>query len=152
MNLGEQIRKLRKSKSLTMKDLGTLVGLSEQAIGNYERGDREPNIETLQKIADALNVSFSELVPTDDLQLASDYLRLKVLAEKKGLINNPSDGHIIKDYFNQFKNPSRFILKNSFSVDVDLLTDDQIEELMRAIEFAIKLKLEEFQINNKEGE
>lgn len=45
-----------------MKELGNLIGISEQAIGNYERGDREPNIETLTKIANALSTDISNLV------------------------------------------------------------------------------------------
>lgn len=62
MNIGETIREIRKNKGLTMKELGNKVGLSEQGIGNYERGDRKPNIEILTKIAKALNVSVNDLI------------------------------------------------------------------------------------------
>lgn len=56
MNIGTKIRELRKERNLTMKQLGKLVGISEQGIGNYERGDRNPNLEILEKISSALNV------------------------------------------------------------------------------------------------
>lgn len=62
--LGENIRKKRKDKNLTMKELGIRIGLSEQAIGNYERGDREPSIDILNKIANALDVNIYDLLDT----------------------------------------------------------------------------------------
>lgn len=150
LGLGENIKKIRLKKNLTQQQLADNIGLKAITIRKYENNEREPNIETLQKIADTLNVSFSELVPKDDLQLASDYFRLKVLAEERGLIKSHSD-HVLTDYFNSIKNPKRFILQNSFSVDVESLTDNQIDELFMSIDFAIKVKLEEFK-NNKVGE
>ena len=47
MNIGENIRNIRKKKNLTLKDLGNIINLSEQAIGQYERGERQPNISIL---------------------------------------------------------------------------------------------------------
>ncbi|UZP03353.1 helix-turn-helix transcriptional regulator [Clostridium botulinum] len=62
MNIGENIRIIRKERKLTLKDLGSKVGLSEQAIGQYERGDRSPNIEVINKIAIVLGVNTNELI------------------------------------------------------------------------------------------
>ena len=54
MKTGELIRKYRKKKQLTMKQLGEKIDVSEQAISQYERGLRNVNLETLIKIAEAL--------------------------------------------------------------------------------------------------
>ena len=54
MKTGELIRKYRKKKQLTMKQLGERIDVSEQAISQYERGLRNVNLETLIKIAEAL--------------------------------------------------------------------------------------------------
>jgi transcriptional regulator with XRE-family HTH domain len=62
LNIGENIRNIRKNQKLTLKELGIKISLSEQAIGQYERGEREPNIETLNKIANALELSLSDLL------------------------------------------------------------------------------------------
>ena len=70
MSIGENIKKYRKNNKLTLKQLGELVGLSEQAIGQYERGDRNPSLEILIKIAVALDVSVNELM--EDKKLESD--------------------------------------------------------------------------------
>jgi transcriptional regulator with XRE-family HTH domain len=67
LSIGENIRRIRRIKDLTMKELATMVGVSEQGMGNYERGDREPNINMINKIAAALDVSVSELIgPPED--------------------------------------------------------------------------------------
>ena len=54
MAIGENIRKIRKEKKLTQKELGKLCGMSEAQIGQYENGLRNPKMETLKKIAKAL--------------------------------------------------------------------------------------------------
>lgn len=67
MNNGELIRNYRKRKKLTMKELGQKVGVSEQAISQYERSIRTPNVITLQKICSELNLpidTFSIELPT----------------------------------------------------------------------------------------
>ena len=55
MKTGELIRKYRKKKQLTMKQLGEKIDVSEQAISQYERG-LNVNLETLIKIAEALEI------------------------------------------------------------------------------------------------
>lgn len=57
--LGHNIRLIRKSCNITMKALGSLVGVSEQAISQYERGLREPGIEILNKISHALDFPYN---------------------------------------------------------------------------------------------
>lgn len=58
----EMMRKLRKAKGMTMKDLGEAVGVSQTAIHHYEKGDRDPPIEILVGIADVLGCSLDILV------------------------------------------------------------------------------------------
>ena len=52
--IGQRIKKERKAHGMTLKDLGRAVGLSEQAISQYERGTRLINNETLKRIYDVL--------------------------------------------------------------------------------------------------
>ena len=58
----QELRSLRKAKGLTMKQLGAIVGVSETAIHHYEVGDREPPINVLVRLADALDVSLDRLI------------------------------------------------------------------------------------------
>jgi repressor LexA len=62
-----KMREIRRSKKLTMKELGNLVGVSESTISLYETGKHEPDIITMGRIADALSVSVDELLGRDTL-------------------------------------------------------------------------------------
>ncbi len=56
--IGESIRRMRKEQNMTQKELGEkLGGISQQQIGQWENGIKNPKKETLQKIADALGIS-----------------------------------------------------------------------------------------------
>ncbi|MBR3764784.1 MAG: helix-turn-helix transcriptional regulator [Clostridia bacterium] len=61
-----KIRELRKTSGMTMKELGSIVGVSEGAISHYETGRREPDPDMLGRIANALNVSVDYLMGRDD--------------------------------------------------------------------------------------
>lgn len=63
MNIGEKIRLLRKKAGLTQKELGQKLGISQAAIGQFETNRSNPQIETLQKIASALDVPVQDLLP-----------------------------------------------------------------------------------------
>lgn len=60
--VGDNIRKLRLEREWTQEELADRLGVSRQALGNYERELREPGIDLLIKLADTFNVSIDELV------------------------------------------------------------------------------------------
>ncbi|WP_302967403.1 helix-turn-helix domain-containing protein [Intestinibacter bartlettii] len=62
MNVGENIRKIRKEKNKSAKYIAEKVGCSTQAILQYERGERNPSINTLEKICNALNVNLMDII------------------------------------------------------------------------------------------
>ncbi len=72
MKTGELIKKARKKSRLTQKELASKLNCSFALVSQYERGDRNPKIETLQKIADALGVSVALLIDTDEIIKASE--------------------------------------------------------------------------------
>ena len=59
------LREIRKSKGMTMKQLGNLVGVTESAIGLWETGKREPNQEMLLKLGEALDCSVLDIMGAD---------------------------------------------------------------------------------------
>lgn len=58
----KMLRKIRKEKGLTMKQLGAIVGVTEAAISQYETGKREADFETLLKISEALDCTVDYLL------------------------------------------------------------------------------------------
>lgn len=62
MTFGEALKELRIEKNITQNQLAKLTGLSRVSIGNYERGDRDPNSDSIKKIATALDTSIDYLL------------------------------------------------------------------------------------------
>ena len=57
----EQIKHLRRAAGLSQKSLADSAGLDPAFLGHIERCLKCPTIDTLNKIATALNISLSEL-------------------------------------------------------------------------------------------
>lgn len=60
--LSKNIKYYRLRKSLTKNDLAKLIGVSSMAISNYENGKRKPDMETLKKLAQVLDVTVSDFL------------------------------------------------------------------------------------------
>jgi len=58
---GTSRRHLRTAKGLSQESFAHLCELDRTYVGGIERGERNPTLKNLQKIADALNISISEL-------------------------------------------------------------------------------------------
>lgn len=65
MTVGENIRRIRKERGLTQKQLGEMVGVSEAYIRAYESGRRNPKQQSLEAIATALHVNVEALTGAD---------------------------------------------------------------------------------------
>jgi len=59
--VGRRIRALRKSKGLTQEELGAECGINYKYVGAIERGEENPSLSILQKIAKGLGVEILEL-------------------------------------------------------------------------------------------
>lgn len=62
MGLGENIKRIRLNQNLTQQQLADNIGLKAITIRKYENNEREPNIQTLQKIAIALNSQIGDFL------------------------------------------------------------------------------------------
>ena len=62
MTIGDNIRRFRKREGLTQQQLGDKLGVSQSAIGQFEKGT-SLKIETIQKIAVALGIPMERLIP-----------------------------------------------------------------------------------------
>ena len=61
IRLGIRIRRLREQAEISQENLGYLSGLHRTYVGAIERGERNPSVLSLKKIADALKVSVGDL-------------------------------------------------------------------------------------------
>lgn len=154
MTIGARIKQVRTEKGLTQKQLGELSKTSEGTVRQYEIGKRQPRIEQLQRIADALGIGVSYLLSGGDT------------VSQTHLANGV---HIYKDTF-PFKVIEPF-LDNPLSNSCDILyqdeyliiavekdstaTDDELQKILDAYAPFREKKASEdakFMLSVKEGE
>lgn len=131
MSAGDNIKKIRKQKGLTQKQLGELCGLADSAIRRYENGRANPKYETKKKIADALGTNVWQLI--DTVEQADDLVRHETEERKndtehhfKGWIEG-NDIHI-QGMIVEEKEYVEF----SFEKETYLLTEQQTKNLPQA--------------------
>ena len=60
--LGDRLRQARKKKGFTQDYTAKIIGSTYQTISNYERGERDPDTETLARLANLYEVPVGWLV------------------------------------------------------------------------------------------
>lgn len=65
--LPQRLKELRMSKGLSQQSLANYIGISKSSVNMYERGEREPGIETQEALADYFNVDLDYLVGRSDV-------------------------------------------------------------------------------------
>ena len=95
MKTGELIKKYRKLRKMTQRQLAATCGQTDSAIRNYELGNRTPGQEQIQAIADALDISSEALreVPLESSRQALELLFR--IDEEFGLEPMEVDGMLI---------------------------------------------------------
>lgn len=71
MTVGERIRKMRKGK-MTQAELAYAIGVHEITIRRWELGERTPDIEDLQKIANVFEIPVGELLGEIEIEPSKD--------------------------------------------------------------------------------
>ncbi|MBO1057403.1 MAG: helix-turn-helix transcriptional regulator [Dolichospermum sp. JUN01] len=61
VKFGRRLRQIRRLKNLTQEQLAEATGISVEFVSNIERGINAPSFDTLEKLADVLNVSYVDL-------------------------------------------------------------------------------------------
>ena len=67
MNIGENIKKVRKLKGMSQKELSDLSGVPRVSISRYENNERTPTIDIVKKLSDALYINLEILVNWTDI-------------------------------------------------------------------------------------
>lgn len=96
LNTGEKIKLARKRAGLTQKELGEKLGITYQQIGQYENGKRQPKLETLNKIADALDADVWELYNGYELPIPRDTENIETMNKLMWNLNNPGQDKAIE--------------------------------------------------------
>ncbi|MBK6965342.1 MAG: helix-turn-helix transcriptional regulator [Bacteroidales bacterium] len=72
MDLGNQIKNIRKQKGLTQNEFASLCGITQTYLSQIESNSKEPNLSTLRIISEKLNVPlpilFFQSMTDEDVQ------------------------------------------------------------------------------------
>lgn len=71
-NFGERVRTLRERHGITLKQLAQISGLSDRYIIQVEQGAANPSLETVRRLALALQTSVTGLLPADAKTTAAE--------------------------------------------------------------------------------
>ena len=85
MMIGKKIKQARIDQNMTQMNLADAMGVSYQAVSNWERGNSMPDISKLADLCAALHISVNELLgiesPTVEKAMAQEELTMEELAE-----------------------------------------------------------------------
>lgn len=68
MNIGTNIKKYRKEKGLTQRELADKLNIATNSLSRYEIGERRPPIDMIEKIAEILNVTPIQLMYDEEIE------------------------------------------------------------------------------------
>lgn len=98
-----KIREFRKKAGISQRELAKKIGVSFQSISFYEKGERQPKLETWIKLANFFNVSVLKLQGYEDKKVSTN--------EALNLIENkPNDKYteaVIAEFSREFNNSQK---------------------------------------------
>jgi len=126
MKFGDILSNLRNEAKITQKDLANILGVSRGTIGMYEIGQRDPDTETLKKIAKFFNVSVDYLLGNTDIKNSD--------TSKNKIAESLNDDPELSQFWDSLKD--REDLKLLFKQTRDMTPNDikKIIRIIKAIE------------------
>ena len=146
--VSENIKRIRQEKNLSLGDLAKLSDVSKSMLAQIERGEGNPTLSTLWKIANGVQVSFNTLIAQPKLPY-----KVTKLAEIEPIL----------DMNGELKNYSLFSdIENNFSVyqievgkEISWISEAHLHgtaEFVIVIQGTLEIKLEEKTFILKKGE
>lgn len=121
MTLGEKIRELRSIKNISLREFAKLTGLSKTTLSDLENDNKNPSLESLNKIAYSLDISTSTLLK--EVSTTSDII---------GLINNKKSSLLT------YMSKSEYLIKTLYKVKHK--TKQELDEIALFLESYLTAK------------
>lgn len=123
---GKKIRAARKAKGLTHEDILEKTGVSISTLSNIERELKEPRLDTLRRIADALEVDIYEFINLPVKTIEMDNKKVK------------TSGRLTADEAKKL---------TTAKLDVDIIARKELNRIYQEISLAINDKLYKLNIS-----
>lgn len=135
--IGEKIKTLRKERKLTQKELAYKVGVTASTITKYETGQLEPNLETLNRIADTFNISISNLIDNNNSKR-----ELSSITDFKDVL---SSGEISKKVIDELTECILIavIKKYNLNIDIHSISDENKQLMFNLASSSVKTFVED---------
>lgn len=85
-NIGYQLKKIRQQRSLSLDDVAKATNVSKAQLAQIEKGEANPTVSTIWKIAAGLHISFSSLLQPPEDQF------IKIVGENRTFVSE-EDGN-----------------------------------------------------------
>jgi len=121
--LSRRLKKLRKEKQISQKDLAKKLNLSPSTIAMYETEKRKPDSETLERMSNYFDVSIDYLLGLTDERSSADKI-------KKAISDDPE----LHDVWDKISKRENLQLLFKQTKDMDDSSIRQIIRVIKAIE------------------
>ena len=123
LEFSDRLKQLRNKKGILQRELAEQLNLSRVAITQYENGNRFPDQDTLNKIADYFNVSLDYLLGRTNIKNTSDKIS-----------NAIEDDPELLNFWNELKGREDLQLLFKQTKDIPPKGIQQIIRIIKAIE------------------
>lgn len=146
-----QIKKYRKLNNLTQAEAAYKVGVSPSAFAMYERGEREPGIDTLKKMSETFKVDIDTLVGS-----SRPFISYGSSAERLGIRSDIINA-VVRDRKNGVAVPVLGYVAAGIPIDAitDIIDYEEIDAAMvkdGSEYFALQLKGDSMEPRMKSGD
>lgn len=100
IKIGTRIKRIRMNKKISQRAVAEALGIPYSTYSNYENNNREPNHDTLKRIADVLDVSVSYLIYGETGSMATNTAEYLLTLSGFELNENPDGTFTICDIEN----------------------------------------------------
>lgn len=117
LQIGKNIRRLRRKRDFTQEEMAAHLGISFQSISKWERGEGYPDITMLPVLARYFQVTLDELVGMDEWEATETYEAINRTWEenrKKGW--HRENAELMRNALKQFPNDALLLVQLSSSL------------------------------------
>lgn len=133
-DFGTTIRRLRKQKKLTQKELSDMLGIKQTTYSDWESGKTEPKINVLVRFAALYHTTTDKLLGVD-------------LFRTEGPINSFADSNLTN--LSNFSIEQMYSLKKSILIDLLINGVEKTKEIKDSLIEKFKLEKNDIDILNK---
>lgn len=144
MLLGENLRKAREEKGLTQAEVAKLLDISASTIGMYEQGRRDPDTDTLKKLAELYEVSTDYLLGRTDIPNATSDLKknkipeefIKLLKDQNGSLPYSAVTRVLKIFSPTDKSKTKILpVLGTIRTGIPILADEHVEDILEVPDY-----------------